>query len=129
MTKLFNIKMKLLNVPQLQRSLKNYSDSLEKHFERGITKAGAWLLRESKKIVPVDTNALRTSGIATKQHGGWRTTIIISYSTSYAIYVHEDLNARHAKGKSAKFLEKPFRTGLATMRKIIQDECKKAKFK
>ena len=33
----------------------------------------------------------------------------VVYDTDYAIYVHEDLNARHKKGKNAKFLERPAR--------------------
>ena len=31
------------------------------------------------------------------------------YFAEYAVYVHEDMNARHAAGTSAKFLEKPAR--------------------
>lgn len=34
---------------------------------------------------------------------------VVGYRAAYAIHVHEDLTARHAKGKVAKFLETPAR--------------------
>lgn len=35
------------------------------------------------------------------------TSVVVGYTTSYAVYVHEDLVARHAYGTQAKFLEAP----------------------
>jgi hypothetical protein len=35
-------------------------------------------------------------------------TVVVGYTAAYAIYVHEDLKARHSPGKTAKYLEKPF---------------------
>ena len=34
---------------------------------------------------------------------------VVGYQASYAIYVHENLTAKHAKGKTSKFLETPAR--------------------
>lgn len=33
--------------------------------------------------------------------------VIVGYTASYAVYVHEDLEARHKEGKQAKFLSEP----------------------
>ncbi|GAG45176.1 unnamed protein product, partial [marine sediment metagenome] len=46
--------------------------------------------------------------------------ILVSYSTDYAVYVHENLNARHKPGKSAKYLEKPAREKKSELIKIIR---------
>lgn len=34
----------------------------------------------------------------------------VGYSAPYAVYVHEDMEARHPRGGQAKFLEQPART-------------------
>lgn len=38
-----------------------------------------------------------------------RVDVIVGYTANYAIFVHEDLTARHAPGKTAKYLEHPYR--------------------
>ena len=38
-----------------------------------------------------------------------KNSVIVGYTASYALRVHEDLKAGHKKGKTAKFLEKPAR--------------------
>lgn len=45
---------------------------------------------------------------------------IVGYSANYALHVHEDLEARHAPGKSAKFLEKPARELREELARIIR---------
>lgn len=92
--------------------------------ERGLKRAGLWLLRESMKIVPIDTSALKNSGPnVTRAEGfGFDTVMIVGYGQDYAIYVHENLTARHAKGKQAKFLEEPARTGRQAMGDIVKQE-------
>lgn len=32
--------------------------------------------------------------------------VVVGYTQNYAVYVHEDLNAKHKKGRTAKYLEK-----------------------
>lgn len=36
-------------------------------------------------------------------------SVIVGFTQAYAVFVHEDLTARHAPGKQAKFLEQPAR--------------------
>jgi len=35
--------------------------------------------------------------------------VIVGYSASYAVHVHEDMNAKHNEGQKAKYLEQPAR--------------------
>lgn len=42
-------------------------------------------------------------------------TLKCGYSTYYALYVHEDLEANHPNGGNAKYLEGPFRRKKADM--------------
>lgn len=111
----------------LIRDLGRVEKKHEKGLERGLKRAGLWLLREAMKLVPVDSSTLKNSGpLVTRAEGsGFNTVMIVGFGTQYAIYVHEDLNARHASGKQAKFLEEPARTGRSTMSQIIKDEMKR----
>lgn len=93
--------------------------------ERGIKKASAFLLREAKKIVPVDTGALKASGRIDLTGTGPETNAFITFSTDYAGYVHEDLNAYHRPPTSAKYLERPAREHQEEIRQIVRDECRR----
>jgi hypothetical protein len=48
-------------------------------------------------------------------------SVIVGYSQSYSIYVHEDLEARHAPPTQAKFLEGPARRLAPELRRIITE--------
>jgi len=64
----------------------------------------------SKQQAPVDTGVMRASGTVDRpvvEGDNW--SVEIGYggaSAAYAIYVHENLSARHTVG-NAKYLEKP----------------------
>ena len=40
---------------------------------------------------------------------GANVSVVVGYTAAYAVYVHENLEARHKSGKQAKFLEQPAR--------------------
>jgi hypothetical protein len=73
---------------------------------------------ESQALVPVATGALKASGKINHDveddpmnFGGLNPEVEITYGNSsvdYAIYVHENLDARHEAPTQAKFLEEPF---------------------
>lgn len=86
----------------------------------GLYEAGLLLQRMSQQIVPIDTGNLKRSADTrdvTTTPGKFK--IIVVYSTAYAIYVHENLTARHAQGKTAKFLERPARDGLKDFVRVV----------
>lgn len=52
---------------------------------------------------------------------GFDTDVIVHYGAGadYAVYVHEDMNARHKPCKTAKYLERPAREKKNEIFKII----------
>ena len=69
------------------------------------------VLNESKKIVPVDTGTLKSSGkVSPPKVVEGAVEVEISYggaASQYAGIVHEDPTAKHAPGKTFKYLEIP----------------------
>lgn len=114
--------MKLKGVKEIVKRLHTVAGETAKGMEKGLVKAGAFLLRESQKIVPVDTGALKNSGFVRKDGEGFKTDVTVGYTMEYAIYVHENLDARHARGKQAKYLEDPARAKRQDMILIIRKE-------
>lgn len=67
---------------------------------------GETTMNASQKIVPVDTSVLKNSKFV-RVRGE---TVELGYggaASAYAWEVHENLQMRHKKGKSAKYLQKP----------------------
>jgi hypothetical protein len=61
-----------------------------------------------------------------KSVSGDNGSVIVGYTQQYAIYVHENLQAAHKEGKTAKFLETPARelTNDGTLRGIVSAAAK-----
>lgn len=75
------------------------------------------IMDASKRIVPVDTGALRGSGYvdAPAIEDDGTISVQLGYggpSAPYAVYVHENLSARHNPPTRAKFLEEPLLAAL-----------------
>ena len=49
----------------------------------------------------------------------------VFYDTDYAIRQHEELNYRHAEGRTAKYLEIPFKENMVNALQIMQIEINK----
>lgn len=71
---------------------------------------GEKVMTEAKRLTPVDTGTLRSSGrVGKPSRQGASITLPLTFggpAQEYAVYVHEDLTARHTNGE-AKFLEGP----------------------
>ncbi|MFC5720370.1 hypothetical protein ACFP1Z_09370 [Streptomyces gamaensis] len=70
---------------------------------RGVLLGAEHVLAESRKKVPINEGTLERSGAASADEQ--TLTAAVSYDTPYAVRVHEDMTARHAPGRSAKYLE------------------------
>jgi len=90
-----------------------------KGLRKGLFRAGLFLQRESMKIVPIDKNVLRSSANTRMEGVGFDSACIVSYGTDYAVYVHENMEAKHKPGKQAKFLEQPLREKRDRMGAIV----------
>lgn len=64
------------------------------------------VMNTSKRLVPVDTGALKGSGYTKVMSGPDGVEITLGYSQNYALYVHENMEAHHENGQ-AKYLEIP----------------------
>src|SRR5207247_1020288 len=53
--------------------------------------------------------------------------VAVGYSTGYAIYVHEDLEATHKPGKQAKYLEAPAREMKDELAGIVRQALRQGK--
>lgn len=56
-----------------------------------------------------------------------RVSVVVGYTAAYAVYVHEDMEAKHAEGKQAKYLSTPLARLRKEMEKNIREDLKKRK--
>ena len=116
MTKVLTIK----GVGALTKQFTRIKNKSEIGLQKGLFVGGLLLQRESQKIVPIATSTLKKSADTWKVPGLRNgTDVMVGYGTDYAIYVHEDLEARHAAGKQAKFLEQPLRDFQTQIAEVI----------
>lgn len=93
---------------------------------RGVLSREAERIMTNAKLrTPVRTGALRASGqVAAPEASGTSVTVEMGFGSAavrYAIFVHENLRARHAVGE-AKFLERAVDEARATLERRIADE-------
>lgn len=94
-------------LPQLQAQLKRIRRKYEKGYSVGLKRAGLFVQRKSQEIVPIEFGILKNSARTEADGSRFDTKVSVMYLASYAVYVHENTRARHAPGKTAKFLTKP----------------------
>lgn len=98
---------KVIGVPNVFRELETRAKRLNKKVEKAITDEGNTVLLEAMDQCPVETGTLRRSGtVENPKVKSGDVSVEIGFNTDYALYVHENVNARHEQGK-AKFLEDP----------------------
>lgn len=106
----------------LRAQLEKMSKQAPKALDKALYAEALGIFRQSQRIVPVGPigdpsykgapGTLKASGLIEGPTNG---EVLIGYggpAASYAIYVHEDPNAKHKPGKSYKFLEIPFMEAL-----------------
>lgn len=104
----------MVNVQGLDKleSLAGKSKQINTLLARSMHSEAETVLNESKKIVPVDLGTLKNSGAVQKPKVTKKSVEVdITYggaAAPYALIVHEDPDARHAPGKTFKYLERPF---------------------
>lgn len=111
--------VKVIGVKEIKQRLRKAHVSLGSSVEKGLTKAGLFVQRASMAIVPIEFGILKNSA-GTKIIGkGWDTDVVVYYTASYAVYVHENKKAKHKPGKKAKFLEGPARENRERILRMI----------
>ncbi len=112
----------LTGVNEVLGNLKKATKNLAQKTEDGLVIAGLFVKRISQEVVPIDTTNLKIGADVRKTGTGFDTLVRVLYVAAYAIFVHENLDVRHAPGKQAKFLEGPVRENMDRILKIIKDE-------
>jgi len=84
------------------RNLNGAIDDIEGGTIEGLLAGGLIIERTAKRYVPVLTGNLKNSGYTRKV--GPR-TVEVGFSAAYAVFVHENLEARHRNGQS-KYLQR-----------------------
>lgn len=126
-----------------EKNLQKVGENLQANMDKGLLQAALLLQRESQRLVPVDTGALKNSATVRRIEGkeGLGKKIInfgrkligkkakkdfgyeVGYSQSYAVWVHENVTAHHPVGQ-AKFLEQPARALRGELGRIVALEMK-----
>ncbi|WP_043471013.1 minor capsid protein [Kitasatospora sp. MBT66] len=91
---------------------------------RGLLAAAEHVLQVSREVVPIEEGTLARSGVASVDEQ--QLVAAVSYDTPYAARVHEDLNARHDQGRTAKYLERPAAAEAAAVEQIIAAAVRRA---
>ncbi|MGW2541082.1 hypothetical protein ACWC5I_09445 [Kitasatospora sp. NPDC001574] len=91
---------------------------------RGLLAAAEHVLQVSREVVPIEEGTLARSGVASVDEQ--QLVAAVSYDTPYATRVHEDLNARHDQGRTAKFLERPAAQEVGAVEQIIAAAVRRA---
>lgn len=101
-------------VKQVLEKLRRKYAEHERAAERGLRKVGLLIQRTAMPLTPIDTGNLRRSFAVRKVQGqGFKAVFTVVNTASYAIYVHENLEAAHRPPTRAKFLEVAIRSLVA----------------
>ncbi|MFK0289940.1 minor capsid protein [Streptomyces sp. NPDC090442] len=91
---------------------------------RGALLGAEHVLAESRKRVPIAEGTLERSGAASVDEQ--QIVAAVSYDTPYARRVHEDMNARHSPGRSAKYLESVLPSTSGDVQALIAAQVRRA---
>jgi hypothetical protein len=96
----------ITGVPELVEKLIKIQNEKMSLIRQNMREAGKHLLRESQKIVPVQLGNLKASGfvqdVTTRKDAP---DVIVGYTASYAVYVHENIEATHGEEFNEKHAE------------------------
>lgn len=117
----------IVGASKLKQQLKAEMRRHDRALLQGLKKGGLYLQREAQLITPIDVGLLKKSADTRVTKTGPEPEVTVSFSTAYAIFVHEDLYAKHAPGKTAKFLETPAREKADEIAKVVVDEYRRVR--
>ncbi len=115
--------MKVRNLKAIKQQLKEHREEVQKKIERGLVKVGFFIQRESQLRCPVDTGNMRAGATTRPDRRSGKFRVIVAYVASYAIFVHENMYARHNVG-TAKFLSRAVTENMKRIIKIFKESFK-----
>lgn len=90
----------------------------------GLGLAAEHVLGASRQRVPLEEGTLERSGATDVDESAL--TAAVSYDTPYARRQHEELDWRHAPGRTAKYLEEPLNEEIPVVREILATALRRA---
>lgn len=121
----------VFNTVEVNKRLLNLIKALPDEIERALIAEANDVLTHAKYLTPVDTGALRDSGqiVEMKAQGSHEVSVGIMFggyepSSAYAIYVHEDPNAKHAAPTQYMFLDTAISQAEAGMLQRLKERIK-----
>jgi hypothetical protein len=103
-----NVELRVDGPEELLNSIQRFANEYPQVAAQALYDELRLVMNESQRQVPVDTGILRASGsVDVPMSEGGIITSSLGYSTNYAVYVHENLEAFHKPPTKAKFLEDP----------------------
>ena len=99
-------KFQIEGLNELVQKLQKAEGQILNNVNRGIKKAGLFLQRESMLLVPIQTGNLRASAFTRASGKGKDFSVVVGYTASYAVFVHENLDAAHGKAFNIKHADK-----------------------
>lgn len=90
-----------------------------------LQKCGEVILKKAKELCPVETGALRDSGRIEVTGTGMGTRVNVQFggpAAPYALYVHENLEAKHASPTTAQWVTHAVRATRGTTASIAKRE-------
>lgn len=94
--------VRVIGVDTVLKNMMKAKTRIGDHIANGLVKAGAFVLHESKEIVPVQFGDLKRSGFVRRFGSGFRTDVIVGYTAEYAAIVHENPKAAHGRAFNVK---------------------------
>lgn len=112
------MRIQLEGTKELDRKLAAVKDAGPQATAQVLWETGQQILAVAQQdYVPIDTGALKNSGVVEATDTGGDFVVTVGFggpAAEYALFVHEDLVARHVVGQ-AKYLEIPFRAAVEGM--------------
>lgn len=81
---------RLEGMPELRREIRRLERSYPEALVASLYEEALEIFADSQEEVPVDTGALRRSGIVFVRRLGVTYAVVIGYGTAYALRIHED---------------------------------------
>ena len=96
---------KLKGIDSVLRGLGREGDKVKNKIGTGLKKAGLFIQRISQQRVPIDLGPLHASAFTRHKGTGINTTVWVGYTAAYAIFVHENLTAKHGAAFNTEYSE------------------------
>jgi len=85
-----SVMIKITGMKEVLQNLRRIKGNIGRNAERGLVKAATFIIRESSKIVPVQTGKLKGAWFIEKEGSGLKTGVWLGYrGVEYAAWVHE----------------------------------------